>query len=66
MSTRQHLRNFYRFYATAAEDVLVSRVVGRGGLTLSYAEVVYGQVVEPELARAVYHFLYRREGANSA
>ena len=31
-----------------------------------HVEVVYGQVVEPQLARAVYGFLYRREGVNSA
>ena len=33
---------------------------------LNRVEVVYGQVVEPELARAVYSFSYSREGANSA
>ena len=31
---------------------------------LDHIEVVHGQVVELNVARAVYGFLYRREGAN--
>jgi len=52
-----------RFYATAAEDVPVRGAVARRGITLDRVEVVYGQVVELQPARAVHSLLVPQGGS---